>query len=199
MPSSLLAAADSELVVKRSRFLGRIEPVAGRDEAVRIVAELRAQHPDAAHVCWALVAGGESAAVDDGEPSGTAARPMMDVLRHNDLEGVLATVVRYYGGVKLGAGGLVRAYSTAVSTALQQATLVPMRRTVDLAVTVPYALEGAVRRELDACDATLGDVEHGADVTIAFAIDEEAAPVITASIDDLAQGGAIWGSQQARD
>ncbi|WP_341648150.1 YigZ family protein [Thauera humireducens] len=59
----------------------------------------------ARHVCWALLAGGQSAAVDDGEPSGTAGRPMLDVLRHQDLEGVLATVVRYFGGVKLGAGG----------------------------------------------------------------------------------------------
>ncbi|SDH88294.1 IMPACT family protein [Agrococcus jejuensis] len=197
MPVSLAGVADSELVIKKSRFLGRIEPVAGRDEAVGIVGDLRARHPDAAHVCWALIAGGESAAVDDGEPSGTAARPMMDVLRHNDLEGVLATVVRYYGGVRLGAGGLVRAYSTAVSTALQQATLVPMRRTVDLVVTVPYALEGAVRRELDAHDATLGDVAHGSDVAIAFTVDEDAAAAIRSRVDDLAQGGAVWGSPTA--
>lgn len=192
MPSSLLAAVSSELVIRRSRFLGRLEPVVGRDEAVAIVADLRAQHPDAAHVCWALVAGGASAAVDDGEPSGTAARPMMEVLRHHDLDGVLATVVRYFGGVRLGAGGLVRAYSSTVSTALQQATLVPIRRMLDLAVTVPYALEGALRRELDAHGATLGDVVHGADVTVAFTVDEDAAAVVVARIDDLAHGGADW-------
>lgn len=196
MPVSVATPVESELLIKRSRFLGRIEPVAGRAEAVAIVGDLRARHPDAAHVCWALVAGGESAAVDDGEPSGTAARPMMDVLRHNDLEGVLATVVRYYGGVRLGAGGLVRAYSTAVSTALQQATLVPMRRTVDLAVTVPYALEGGVRRELEG-RATLGDVAHGTDVTVAFTVDEDASDAIRARIDDLAQGGAVWGRPTA--
>lgn len=192
MPVSLLAPVDSELVVKRSRFLGRIEPVAGRDEAVRVVAELRQRHPDAAHVCWALVAGGESAAVDDGEPSGTAARPMMDVLRHNDVEGALATVVRYFGGVRLGAGGLVRAYSTSVSSALQHATLVPMRRTVDLVVTVPYAIEGALRRELDAHGATLGEVTHGRDVTVAFTVDEETKDAVVARVDDLAQGRAVW-------
>lgn len=197
MPATLAAPVASELVIRKSRFLGRIEPVAGRAEALGVVADLRARHPDAAHVCWALVAGGESAAVDDGEPSGTAARPMMEVLRHNDLEGVLATVVRYYGGVRLGAGGLVRAYSTAVSTALQQATLVPMRRSVDLVVTVPYALEGALRRELERHDATLGDVVHGAAVTVAFTIDADAEATIRASIDDLAQGGAAWGAPTA--
>jgi putative IMPACT (imprinted ancient) family translation regulator len=75
-------------------------------------------HPEATHICWALMAGGESAAVDDGEPGGTAGRPMMEVLRHQGLEGVLATVVRYFGGIKLGAGGLVRAYNGAVAQAL---------------------------------------------------------------------------------
>ena len=76
-----------------------------RSSAQAVVEALRREHPGAAHVCWALLAGGQSAAVDDGEPSGTAGRPMLDVLRHQDLEGVLATVVRYFGGVKLGAGG----------------------------------------------------------------------------------------------
>lgn len=192
MPVALAAPVDSELVIKRSRFLGRIEPVAGRAEAVGVVADLRARHPDAAHVCWALVAGGESAAVDDGEPSGTAARPMMEVLRHHDLDGVLATVVRYFGGVRLGAGGLVRAYSSAVATAMQQATLVPVRRTVDLGVTVPYALEGAVRRELDAHGASLGGVVHGSEVVVAFTVDDADAAALVARIDDLAQGGAVW-------
>ena len=88
----------SELLIKKSRFIGCVQPVADRPAAQAIVAGLRAQHPGAAHVCWALMAGGQSAAVDDGEPSGTAGRPMLDVLRHQDLEGVLATVVRYYGG-----------------------------------------------------------------------------------------------------
>ncbi|MFC7430875.1 MULTISPECIES: IMPACT family protein [unclassified Agrococcus] len=192
MPVSLLAPVDSELVVRRSRFVGRIEPVAGRDEAVRIVAALRQRHPDAAHVCWALLAGGESAAVDDGEPSGTAARPMMDVLRHNDVDGALATVVRWFGGVRLGAGGLVRAYSTTTSLALQQATLVPVRRTIGLSVAVPYALEGALRRELDASGATLDDVTHGADVVAVFTIDEQEASSVIARVDDLAQGRARW-------
>jgi len=92
MPQTIISLATSDLIVKRSRFLGFVQPVADRAEAQAIVAGLRAGHPDAAHVCWALLAGGQSAAVDDGEPGGTAGRPMLDVLRHQDLEGVLAAV-----------------------------------------------------------------------------------------------------------
>jgi putative IMPACT (imprinted ancient) family translation regulator len=94
MPLTLARAVESELVIRKSRFLGRVQPVSGRAQAQEIVAGLRAAHPGAAHVCWALLAGGQSAANDDGEPGGTAGRPMLEVLRHQQLEGVLATVVR---------------------------------------------------------------------------------------------------------
>src|SRR4030095_14811795 len=117
-------------------------------EALEVVARLRAEHPGAAHVCWALLAGGQSAANDGGEPGGTAGRPMLEVLRHQDLEGVLATVVRYFGGVKLGAGGLVRAYTDAVAQALLGATKLPLQRLRTLSCSVPYAMEGMLRREL---------------------------------------------------
>ena len=115
---TLHTPAHSDLSIKKSRFIGCVEPMADRAGALARVNALRAQHPGAAHVCWALLAGGQSAAVDDGEPGGTAGRPMLAVLRHQELDGVLATVVRYFGGVKLGAGGLVRAYTDAVAQAL---------------------------------------------------------------------------------
>jgi len=108
MALTLAGAVHSELLVKKSRFLACVQPVPDRAAALAVVQALRAEHPGAAHVCWALLAGGQSAANDDGEPGGTAGRPMLEVLRHQQLEGVLATVVRYFGGVKLGAGGLVR-------------------------------------------------------------------------------------------
>lgn len=126
MSQCISSAVASELVIKKSRFIGCVQPVPDRMTAQTIVAGLRVQYPGAAHVCWALMAGGHSAAVDDGEPSGTAGRPMLEVLRHHDLEGVLATVVRYYGGVQLGAGGLVRAYTDCVAQALKGATKVPI-------------------------------------------------------------------------
>ena len=91
---TIASAVHSELLIRKSRFIGCVQPMTDRAEAQKVVADLRAQHPGAAHVCWALLAGGQSAAVDDGEPSGTAGRPMFEVLRRQGLEGVLATVVR---------------------------------------------------------------------------------------------------------
>ena len=160
MPYTLLAPCHSELIIKKSRFLGCVQAVHSRAEALQVVQGLRDEHPKAAHVCWALMAGGQSAAADDGEPSGTAGRPMLEVLRHQDLQGVLATVVRYFGGVKLGAGGLVRAYTDAVAQALLTADKAPSIALTELRFACDYAQEGLVRRALG--DAVqLLDVQHG--------------------------------------
>lgn len=192
MSLTLVRPVHSELVIRKSRFLGAVQPVAGREEALAVVAALRAQHPGAAHVCWALLAGGQSAANDDGEPGGTAGRPMLEVLRHQQLEGVLATVVRYFGGVKLGAGGLVRAYTDAIAQALLQAEKLPLQKTLQLACSVPYALEGMVRRELQAAGAVLGEVRHGERVEIEFAVTEGAAADLRARLNELGQGQLAW-------
>ena len=192
MPRSLATATHSELLIKKSRFLGCVRPVADRDAAHKVVAELWTAHPAASHVCWALLAGGQSAAVDDGEPGGTAGRPMLEVLRHQDLDGVLATVVRYFGGVKLGAGGLVRAYTAAVADALQGARKVPVVAMRELRCTVPYPLEGMLRRELDAVSAELLGVEHGAEVSFAFRLCDIDAAVLLARLRERGQGRIVW-------
>lgn len=192
MPYSLAAAVHSELVIKKSRFIGCVQSVGGRAEAQDIVGALRAAHPGAAHVCWALLAGGQSAAVDDGEPGGTAGRPMLDVLRHQDLDGVLATVVRYFGGVKLGAGGLVRAYTDAVAQALLQARKIPRVALQALACSVPYPMEGLLRRELDAAGAKLQEVTHDSVVTARFTLAQPDAPALVARLNELGQGRLAW-------
>jgi putative IMPACT (imprinted ancient) family translation regulator len=117
---------------------------------------------------------------------------MLEVLRHQELEGVLATVVRYFGGVKLGAGGLVRAYTDAVAQALLQAQKLPLRRMLRLQCSVPYALEGMVRRELQSAGAALGAVRHGAVVEIAFSVGEDAAPALHARLNEAGQGALQW-------
>lgn len=192
MSFTLAQPVHSELVIKKSRFIGCVQPVADRAAALAVVASLRAEHPAAAHVCWALMAGGQSAANDDGEPGGTAGRPMLEVLRHQQVEGALATVVRYFGGVKLGAGGLVRAYTDAVAQALLGATLVPLLRQRSLHCSVPYALEGLVRRELAAARAVLEGVQHGDDVAFAFSLPEPEADAFIARLGDAAQGRVVW-------
>jgi uncharacterized YigZ family protein len=173
-----------------------VQAVAGRSEALTVVTGLRAEHPGAAHVCWALLAGGQSAANDDGEPGGTAGRPMLQVLRHHELEGVLATVVRYFGGVKLGAGGLVRAYTDAVAQALLQAQKLPLQRQLAFALRVPYAQEAAVRRELQRAGAALGEVVHGDAVQLAFTCAEPASAGLVVRLEDVCQGAVEWLAQQ---
>lgn len=192
MAQTLAAPAHSELIVKKSRFIGCVQPAENRAAAQAVVDGLRRAHPGAAHVCWALLAGGQSAAVDDGEPGGTAGRPMLDVLRHQELEGVLATVVRYFGGVKLGAGGLVRAYTDTVAQALLQAPKVALQRMRTLGCCVPYAFEGLLRREIDAAGAELLAVEHGSLVTLHWRMPDDASATFVQRIDDATQGRAGW-------
>ncbi len=192
MPHTLAAPAHSELIIKKSRFIGCVQPMPDRASAQAHVDTLWKEHPGAAHICWALLAGGQSAAVDDGEPGGTAGRPMLDVLRHQDLEGVLATVVRYFGGVKLGAGGLVRAYTDTVAQALLTATKVPLQRMTHLQCLVPYALEGLLRREIDAAHAELLEVQHGQLVTLHLRLPAAQAAAFVQRINDQGQGRVGW-------
>ena len=192
MPYTFTTPVHHELVIKKSRFIACVQPMPDRAGAQQVVARLRAEHPGAAHVCWSLLAGGQSAAVDDGEPSGTAGRPMLDVLRHQDLEGVLATVVRYFGGVKLGAGGLVRAYTDSVAQALLQAQKVAIIRQRLLRCALPYPLEGLVRRELDLAGAKLEQVEHAQDVRFQFSLPDDKADALLARLDDACSGRIAW-------
>ena len=182
----------SDLTIKKSRFIGCVQSVPDRAAAQAIVVALREEHPGAAHVCWALLAGGQSAAHDDGEPGGTAGRPMLEVLRRQDLDGVLATVVRYFGGVKLGAGGLVRAYTDAVAQALLTAEKIARRRWITLRCTVPYALEGLVRRELQQAGAQLARVSHGDAVEFDFSVVDGEAPALMARLNEAGQGALAW-------
>ena len=192
MAQTLASPAHSELIIKKSRFIGCVQPMRDRASAQSVVDALWKEHPAAAHICWALLAGGQSAAVDDGEPSGTAGRPMLDVLRHQELEGVLATVVRYFGGVKLGAGGLVRAYTDSVAQALIGAEKITLQRMTTLQCTVPYAMEGWLRREIAAAGAELQQVDHGSVVAAQWTIPESDVQALVRRLNDGGQGRLSW-------
>lgn len=132
-----------------SRFIAFAKPVASLDEAFAFLAEVRELHPSATHHCHAFRVGEEQRFSDDGEPGGTAGRPMLEVILKRDLDRVATVVVRYYGGRKLGAGGLVRAYSGAVAKALDVAG---EREVVDMArvlVSAPFAYVDTVVRTVD--------------------------------------------------
>ena len=192
MPDTLAAPAHYQITLKKSLFIACVEPMPNRAAASLRIAALRSEHPGAAHVCWALLAGGHSAAVDDGEPSGTAGRPMLDVLRHQQLEGVLASVVRYFGGVRLGAGGLVRAYTDSVAQALLNAEKMPLIAQCELACSVAYPLEGLVRRALVLAGAESLEVTHQAEVTLRWRMAETTAEMLRSKLNEACAGRVRW-------
>lgn len=172
-PATIAAPVQHEIVIKKSRFIATVEPVASVDDADAAIARLRKQWWDARHNCTAMVTGllGDQArSSDDGEPSGTAGVPMLEVLRRRDLTDVVAVVTRYFGGVKLGAGGLVRAYSSAVSEALDLADLVRRRSLTQVTIEVAHAdagrFDNLLRDWATHHDATLGEPRYGAVATL---------------------------------
>lgn len=192
MSFTLTEPVSHELVIKKSRFVACVQPIQGRSEAQIFVLQLKRDHPDAVHVCWALLAGGQSAAQDDGEPSGTAGRPMMEVLRHQELDGVLATVVRYFGGVKLGAGGLVRAYTDAVAQCLLKASKKPLLIQATLVCEAPYDMEGVIRRLASKEDVSILQVQHADLVKFHFQLEEIKVTHWISLLNEIAQGKLIW-------
>jgi uncharacterized YigZ family protein len=188
---TLAAAVSAEIDIRKSRFIALAIPVADRAAAMLELDTLRARHPGATHVCWALLAGGESGMSDDGEPSGTAGRPILEVLRHHEVDGVLAAVVRYYGGIKLGAGGLVRAYTDAIATTMQLAERIERVALGLLQVEVDYADEARVRRWVEQEGHALDEPGYGMTVRLSIqmplAVRDQAADVIR----DLTHGRAV--------
>ncbi len=135
--------AESAIEIKRSRFIGRSFKCATAEEAMAAVKRVREAWRDATHHCWAYRVGmtGEQARYDNsGEPQGTAGPPILDVLKHNDLTNTLVVVTRYYGGTKLGAGGLVRAYGDAAKRAIEASGVSELRVVREIRAPVPYAL-----------------------------------------------------------
>lgn len=163
---ALAAPVEIELDIRKSRFIGIVMPIASREAAMKALAALRVRFPNATHYCWVLLCEGASGFDDDGEPGGTAAKPMYNVLMHKDLANVFAVVVRYYGGIKLGAGGLTRAYGQAVSEALKLATLTAVEPTVERRYRIGFAHEATLRRIAERHAAEVLDAAYDDAVTV---------------------------------
>lgn len=184
----LAASASFEIVIKKSRFIGMLFAVGSRAEAQVLLAEQRRQHPGACHVCWALVCDGDSGLDDDGEPSGTAAKPMYNVLMHKDLMNVLAVVVRYWGGIKLGAGGLSRAYGQAISEAVKTAELQPVEPQCERRCVLQFADESSLRRLCEQQQVTVLDAAYAEAVTLVLRMKASQAEAFEASARNLLRG-----------
>jgi len=184
-----------ESLIERSRFITTLAHAPSAADARSFIAEIREEFPDATHNCWAYVAGppGDSAAIgmsDAGEPHGTAGRPMLDVLIHSGIGEIAAVVSRYYGGTKLGTGGLVKAYGGGVQQAL--AALPTLQRVVraTIGVTTGYADVDALRRSVAEAEGLVISEEYGEDVLYQVAIPTRELERFTALITDRTAGRA---------
>lgn len=184
---------EAELVIKRSRFIGRCFPVADEQEALRLLEQVRRQHWDATHNCYAYSVGVSGACArysDDGEPSGTAGLPMMEALRRSGVTDALVIVTRYFGGILLGAGGLVRAYSAAAAAAVRSAGEVEMRECVRLSLETPYPLWGRVEPLLRE-RAQLDEVRYEAAVHAAAWVRREQSDALVRALIDRTDGRVV--------
>lgn len=129
---------DYEQIIKNSRFITRLVKITKKDEVEDILNNVKKEYPKATHYCYAYIVNDYKKASDDGEPGGTAGMPILNVLEKEDMTSVIAIVVRYFGGIKLGAGGLVRAYSSSVRDTLKKADKILLIEGVQIKITIPY-------------------------------------------------------------
>lgn len=157
----------AEILIKKSRFIANVAPVRSEAEAWAYIERIRAEHSDATHNCFAFKAGTVQRMSDDGEPSGTAGRPIFDVLEKQGLSDTAIVVTRYFGGILLGAGGLVRAYSQGAVAGVEAAGIARAVAAVDMQLTMDYALVGKVQYLLQQRQALTLKSDFGREVIIA--------------------------------
>ena len=180
----------AELTEKRSRFIGRVWPVESEEEARARIEETKKQHYDARHNCWCylLREGGTQRYSDDGEPQGTAGQPMLNVFQSGGLTDLCCVVTRYFGGVLLGAGGLVRAYSAAAKLALDAAGVRRMAHWQRLMIPAAYGQFDRLRRLLEDYGAVVEETDFGADILITALLQEEQSAPFRRALTELTAG-----------
>lgn len=167
----------ARLEIKKSEFIAYAYPVHSREQAMFHVEHLRDKYPDARHWCWAYIIGDPDNTTsagfdDDGEPSGTAGRPILNVLQHKSIGNVIIIVVRYFGGIKLGAGGLTRAYAGSAQAAVDQMILQPYVPMTQVQILADFAHESQCRYVVDSMDGTIDEVTYSKQVTLSVTIAE---------------------------
>ena len=182
----------SEYVEKRSRFLGLVQPVSSEDEAREIIAACKKQYHDARHNCWCyLLRDGTERYSDDGEPQGTAGMPILEVLRGKKLYQTAVVVTRYFGGIKLGTGGLVRAYQGMVKLGLEtlptREHMIPAR--VEVVLDYPHIT--VFRRLLPDYRATVASENFGVDATYELLLPDQNIPALETALTELTDGAVL--------
>ncbi|MBP3946298.1 YigZ family protein [Psychrobacter sp. K31L] len=174
---TLKRAVTARLEIKKSDFIAYAYPVHSREQAMFHVEQLRIQYADARHYCWAYIIGDPDNTTsagfdDDGEPSGTAGRPILNVLQHKSIGNVIIIVVRYFGGIKLGAGGLTRAYAGSAQAAVDQMTLSPYVAMSQVQILAEFATEAQCRYVVESLNGSIDEVTYSKQVTLTVTLAE---------------------------
>lgn len=168
----------TEYEIKKSRFISHAKRVVDRDDAMRFLQEIKNQYSDARHHCWAYLLGNpisprSAAFSDDGEPNGTAGKPILNVLQHKNVGEIMLIVVRYFGGIKLGAGGLVRAYSASAQMTMAELSTENKVMLCEQTVIGDYALEQALRHWLTTHSGEVSEVRYREETEVDIKIRDE--------------------------
>lgn len=187
------APVSCEIEIKNSRFIGLLAPAFSSADCSELLTQARLTWPKASHYCTASILGSplssqQQASSDDGEPSGTAGRPMLNVLQHAPIGDVAVVVVRYFGGVKLGTGGLQRAYSQTVAEAINQVSLVEVIFREHYRISYPYQLQGEIESLWQRFDVTLDNSQFSDHVSQQVAIIPSQREAIQQRLDAVSQG-----------
>jgi len=183
----------TEETIRRSRFIATVAHASTKEDAKTFVSIIKSEFPDATHNCWAYVAGppGDTARVgmsDDGELHGTAGKPILSVLLHSDIGEIVAVVTRYFGGIKLGTGGLVRAYSSSVKNALAGLSVKEKRDVISLTVVLDYSRISAVRKMIESFNSEITEENYGADVSFKIELPKDNKESFVRAITDVTRG-----------
>ena len=174
---TLKHAVTTRLEIKKSNFVTYAYPVTSREQAMFHVEQLRQQYADARHHCWAYIIGDPNNTTsagfdDDGEPNGTAGRPILNVLQHKSIGNVIVIVVRYFGGIKLGAGGLTRAYAGSAQAAVDEMILLPYVPMTQVQILAEFATEAQCRYVVESLNGSIDDVTYSKQVTLTVTLAE---------------------------
>ncbi len=183
----------AEELIKRSQFITSIAHASNADEANTFVAAIKKEFPDASHNCWAYVAGkpGDTAKIgmsDDGEPHGTAGKPMLNVLLHSDIGEIVAVVTRYFGGTKLGPGGLVKAYSGSVKNALEGISVFQKRQMTQWQISFAYPHINAIKLLIESYEGELLEEKYQENILMTVEVPEASSEDFIQTITDLCSG-----------
>ena len=174
---TLKRVVTARLEIKKSAFITYAYPVTSREQAMFHVEQLREQYADARHHCWAYIIGDPNNTTsagfdDDGEPNGTAGRPILNVLQHKSIGNVIIIVVRYFGGIKLGAGGLTRAYAGSAQAAVDEMILSPYIPMITVEILAEFATEAQCRYVVESLDGSIENVAYSKQVTLTVTLAE---------------------------